>query len=352
VSAVLASAWSLVAWVGLVVAIAQIAPAHRRLDVPSDALGWAWRLLFLSGFAITWTFMIRMAAADVARYPSLAAWARESNLFFDAYRRVTETPPAWWWSQHLMGWALAGVLWFCVEGRRRGVRFWAYAWLAMCVAVSVALPAFAQRRRAEAEVPGAEQGVPALVTVGIGAAALALVAAPSATGPRFVVAMLVLHGGLLVPALLTPRSAGRERSFAAWPVARSVALVCFALHVGATLRLHAEAPRALLDVVLRDPAQASISSDVLLTWVACALFVATTRGRRRAALFVVTAPVVSLGAAFAWAALGPRQPQKEGRPGSGGVSLLREGRAHARTHLALRTPGRSVTHRLRETARA
>ncbi len=277
-SSVLSSSWSLVAWVGLAIALVQLAVAHARLrSVPAGALGWTWRAIALVGFAVTWTFMLRMAIEDIARYPDLGAWARESNLFFDAYRRVTATPAAWWWSQQLMGWAMPGVLWFGVLGRRRGVRFWAYPWLAMCVAVSVALPLFALRLRKEkgakeehtAEHAGdGARGVPALTAAGIGLAALALAATPFVHGAAFVVAMLVLHAGLLAPAVATPRAEDPRRESVETPLAATtwaIALACLALHAVATARLVGASPRALLDVVLRDPAQSSITSDVLLT---------------------------------------------------------------------------------------
>ncbi len=299
-SDVLTSGWSVLAWSGLVVAIVQIAIAHRRLrGEASGALGWTWRAIAAVGFAVTWAFMLRMARDDVARYASLAAWSRDSNLFFDAYRRVTSTPSAWWWSQQLMAWALAGTLWFSVEGRKRGIRFWAYLWLAMCVAVSVALPVFAQRLRAERAVDRSA-GVPVPVSLGILAAILALVATPFVSGPRFLTAMLVLHAGLLLPAIVTARSPDASPGVDPRAAAGVVALACFAIHLVATFRLHATPLGALVAVVARDPAQASISSDVVLTWIACALLVATTRSRRRAIAFLTLAPLVSLGAAFAW----------------------------------------------------
>jgi hypothetical protein len=251
--------------------------------------------------------MIRMALADVALYPSLGAWSRESNLFFDAYRRVTNTPPAWWWSQHLMAWALAGSLWFAVEGRRRALRSWAYLWLAMCVAVSVVVPLFAQRMRAQPSASASED-VPLPTVVGVVLATIALAATPFVAGPPFIAAMLVLHAGLLAPALLPSRGAG---AVALRPLAIAVAAVCFALHVVATARLRDTPLGALVDVVRRDPAQSSITSDVVLTWLACTLLVGTTSGRRRALAFFLLAPWVSLGAAFAWAVLlGPRPPRE------------------------------------------
>jgi hypothetical protein len=300
-SDVLTGGWSVLAWSGLVVAIAQIAIAHRLLQgAPTGPLGWAWRAIAAVGFAVTWAFMLRMARDDVARYASLAAWSRDSNLFFDAYRRVTSNPASWWWSQQLMAWALAGTLWFSVEGRRRGIRFWAYLWLAMCVAVSVALPIFAQRIRATRTIDGSA-GVPISVFLGALLAILALVATPFVSGPRFITAMLVLHASLLLPALSMPRSPDASLGVDPRAAASVVALACFAIHLVATVRLHATSLGALVDVVARDPAQASISSDVVLTWIACGLLVATTRSRRAAITFLILAPVVSLGAAFAWA---------------------------------------------------
>jgi hypothetical protein len=308
-TSVLASSWSLVAWLGLVLAVLELIRAHRRTRPPSDALGWTWRAIAVVGFALTWTFMIRMALEDIARYPSLGAWGRQSNLFFDAYRRVTETPPAWWWSQHLMAWALAGSMWFAVEGRRRALRSWAYLWLAMCVAVSVALPIFAQRMRGDVGERASEESreVPVLTASGVVLATFALVATPFVRGAPFIAAMLVLHAGLLLPAFGTPRGA---RAVAVRPLAVAVAVACFALHVVATVRLLDVPLSALVDVVRADPAQSSISSDVVLTWLACTLLVGTLHGRRRALAFFALAPAVSLGAAFTWAVLLiPRPPR-------------------------------------------
>jgi hypothetical protein len=87
------------------------------------------------------------------------------------------------------------------------------------------------------------------------------------------------------------------------PLAIAVAVACVALHAVATVRLHNTPLSALVDVVRADPAQSSISSDVVLTWLACTLLVCTLHGRRRALAFFALAPVVSLGAAFTWAVL-------------------------------------------------
>lgn len=175
-SSSLASAWSLVVWLGLVVAIVSLVRAHRAHRPPSDRIAWLWRGVALVSFALTWTFMLKMTSDDVARYPSFSAWSRDSNLFFDAYRRVTETAPAWWWSQHLMGWALPGALWMTVEGRRLGVRAWAYLWLATCVAVSVTLPFFAQRLRTEPTSAALDARTPTSLAVGLSLAGGALLA--------------------------------------------------------------------------------------------------------------------------------------------------------------------------------
>ena len=94
-------------------------------------------------------------------------------------------------------------------------------------------------------------------------------------------------------------------------VATALGIVCATVHVVATVRLlvGVEAPiTALLDAVRRDPAQASITTDVLLSWLACALLAASCRGRRSALLFLALAPIVSFGAAFAWVFLRPARP--------------------------------------------
>jgi hypothetical protein len=256
----------------------------------------------LLGIVVTWTFMLRMASADMARYPDASAWARDSNLFFDAYRRVTRTPAAWWWSEHLMGWALTGTLWLSVEGRRRALRFWAYLWVAMCIAVSVALPIFAETLRAE-KVVRRGAGMPPCIAIGVVVAALALAATPFVTDAWFVTVILVLHVALLIPAIATPRLPGGARGASIPAAAHLVAFTCLAIHAVATYRLRATPVAELVRVVARDPAQASITSDAVLTWFACTLYVATARGKGRAVAFAVTAPIASLGAAFAWSVL-------------------------------------------------
>lgn len=307
-SSLLATSWSLIAWLGLVVALVLLARAHWRAHPTKGRLGWVWRGVALLGFALTWTFMIRMTLDDIARYPSVGAWSRDSNLFFDAYRRVTEAPPAWWWSQHLMAWALPGSVWFALEGRRRAIASWTYLWLAMCVAVSVALPVFAQRTRAKCEREhGASGRVPLSSALGVAVATFALAATPFVRGAPFVAAMLLLHAGILLPALSSWKGA---HTVAVRPLAIAVAVVCSSLHVTATLRLHDAPPSSLVHVVLADPAQSSITSDVVLTWLACTLLIATRRSPRRALAFFALAPVVSLGAAFAWAVLLVRDPAR------------------------------------------
>jgi hypothetical protein len=209
-----------------------------------------------------------------------------------------------------MGWALVGALWIAAAGRGRSLRAWPYVWLASCVAVSVTLPLFAQRLRA---APPAREPTeaPLAVVVGLGLATCALVATPWATGAWFVAVMLVLHLAIVVPAVFMPGVPRAPRGLDVGHVATALGIVCATVQVVATVRLlvGVEAPiTALLDAVRRDPAQASITTDVLLSWLACALLAASCRGRRSALLFLALAPIVSFGAAFAWIFLRRARP--------------------------------------------
>lgn len=91
-------------------------------------------MIGLAGLALVvpWGFMILMVVRDIALYPSLQLWLTDSQLFFDAYRQVTEEPEAWWWSSQLMVWVVGGVLLFHREGGRRRFATTPYVWLGRC----------------------------------------------------------------------------------------------------------------------------------------------------------------------------------------------------------------------------
>ncbi|OYT92350.1 MAG: hypothetical protein CFE43_08785 [Burkholderiales bacterium PBB3] len=263
-------------------------PAGRR----------AYRALALTGFLLTWAFMLVLAWQDLARYPSFGAWATQSNLFFDAYRSVTETPIAWWWSQQLMLWAPAAVLFFHAESVRQRFSYWAYAWVGMCVAISVALPLFLMRREAQR---GAEEPATASAWLGLClvVAASATVWVPAAQGRTLQLCLLLMHGGVLLSLLpLAPRVASATLLRLLYLALGLIATLSW-WQVNAALWLHTGTPvMALWTVIWNHPAQSSISLDVMVTVTICLVWVHRQDGRSVTLLFLLGTGLLSLGGAF------------------------------------------------------
>lgn len=300
--------WSLLAWGGLVLALWRVWQDQRALPTAVASRG-TYRLLALAGLLVTWTFMLLLALQDIEKYPSLAAWSTQSNLFFDAYRRVTETPAAWWWSQQLMLWAPAAVLFFHSESVRQRLSYWAYAWVGMCVAISVALPLFLLRREAQAASPKpATASMWVALCLLVAASATALV--PLAQGRVLQMYLVLLHAGVLLSLLpLAPRVSSTLLLRGLYLVFALIAVGCW-WSVNATLWLREAQPALQLwNVVWADPAQSSISLDVVITVIVCAYWVRRQDGGRVALLFLLGTGLLSLGGAFClhqWWRLGKR----------------------------------------------
>ena len=294
--AVWSTLWSLLAWGGLVLALWRVWLDHRALPVMPDRN--LYRALALCGLVVTWTFMLIMAAQDMARYPGLAAWSAQSNLFFDAYRRVTETPAAWWWSSQLMLWAPAAVLFFHAESIRQRLSYWAYVWVGMCVAISVALPLFLLRREAHGG-NGKAPTASAWVALCLSVAAAATVMVPVVQGPELQWCLLALHAGVLLA--LLPVAARLSSTallrllYAAFAIA---ATLCW-WNINAEMWLHQAQPASQLwNVVWSDPAQSSISLDLVLTVAICMFWAKKQGGGKAVLLFFVATTLLSLGSAF------------------------------------------------------
>lgn len=291
-SSVMTIGWSVLAWGGLLYALWLVWNDQRALGaVPGRK---AYRTLAALGFAVTWTFMILMAQQDIARYPDFSAWFAQSNLFFDAYRRVTSSAAAWWWSQQLLLWAPAAVLFFHAESKRRGRAYWQYTWVGLCVAVSVALPMFLIRLEAQPpERPAAAAwwtGACLLV------AAVAAALLPIAGKEHFLGCIVTVHAAVLLsPLPIAPRLNSARLTQGLYAAFAGIA----ALSWWATLLYLWQAKSApLWHVVWADPAQSSISLDVLVTTLICCLWVKRSDGARAALRFALSVACFSLGGAF------------------------------------------------------
>jgi hypothetical protein len=279
-------AWSLLAWGGLLCALQRVWHDQRAVAAGPERLVY-WSLAAL-GFAATWTFMITMARQDIARYASLVEWSAGSNLFFEAYRRVTDTPAAWWWTQQLMLWAPAAILFFHAESVPRRQVYWPYIWVGLCVAVSAALPLFLLRHRGG----GARASARVWTGLCLGVAALATAALPFLQGDRFLWCIVAVHAGVLLS--LLPVAAHRSST----TLLRGLYLLFAAIAAWSWWATNLQRPTGLWAVVWNDPAQSSISLDLVLTLAVCLFWVARRHGARAAAWFALAAGLGSLGAAF------------------------------------------------------
>ena len=312
-------AWSLLAWGGLVYALKLVWTDQRGVARGAErTLFWGLALL---GFALTWSFMILMAREDIARYSSLADWSTRSNLFFDAYRRVSDSPAAWWWSQQLILWAPAAVLFFHAESAPRRRTYWPYIWVGLCIAISAALPLFLLRHQ-EGNRPRARLWTGLCLTI----AALAGALLPEMQGERFFWCILTVHVGVL----LSPLPIGKAR------ISPAPFYLLFAL-IAALSWWHANLwpPAQLWQVIWKDPAQSSISLDVMVTIAVCLVWIARKEGGKAALLFAAAALFGSLGAAFCLYRLGRlsrshRAVLNDGFPGSqwGNLGLWTEAQTY------------------------
>lgn len=278
--------WSLLAWGGLLLALKRVW-ADQRAVAGGPERGAYWGLAAL-GFAVTWTFMVTMAAQDIARYASLSEWSTRSNLFFEAYRRVTDSQSAWWWTQQLMLWAPAAILFFHAESVTRQRLYWPYIWVGLCVAVSAALPLFLLRHPRDEARPEATAWAGLCLCV----AALATALLPFLHADQFLWCILAVHVGVLLSPLPV---APRLRSTA---LLRGLYMLFAAIAALSWWATQLQAPTGLWAVVWNDPAQSSISLDLMVTSSVCILWIARKHGIRAACLFALAAAVGSLGAAF------------------------------------------------------
>lgn len=278
-------AWSLLAWGGLIYALKLVWSDQRAVRDAERTYYWGLAAL---GFAVTWTFMITMAVQDIARYPGFADWSTQSNLFFDAYRRVSDNRAAWWWSQQLMLWAPAALLFFHAESAPRRQTYWPYIWIGLCIAVSAALPLFLLRRKNEEDGPRASAWTGLCLTI----SAVATTLLPMMQGERFFWCILTVHIGVLLSPL---------------PIARSLSstgllrlLYAAFAAIAALSWWHANLwpPAGLWPVIWKDPAQSSITLDLWVTLAVCLFWVKRKDGPKVAMLFAAAALLGSLGAAF------------------------------------------------------
>ncbi len=293
-AAALAVGWSALAWGGLLYALALVWREQRGLGAAPGA--GTYRALAALGFAATWTFMVLMTRQDIARFPDFAAWFAGSNLFFDAYRRVTDSAAAWWWSQQLLLWAPAAVLFFHVESKRRGLGHWAYTWLGLCVAVSVALPLFLTRLAAHPAEPGRPAATPwwtgGCLLAAAGAAALLPLAGPD----TFLGCILAVHMGVLLsPLPVAPRLASERLTRGLYG---ALAVLATASWWATNVYLLQAASAPLWQVLWADPAQSSIGLDVVATTAIACVWVQRADGPRAALRFALLTACCSLGGAF------------------------------------------------------
>ena len=314
--------------------------------------GAALGLCSLSFVAVTWYYIFSWVGAEVASDGIVGA-----DLFFGAYKMVTNTSAGWMWSSQLLTWVVSGLCFMHGEARRAGIRhFWAFVLFGFLGAISGSLALFlshtltvaAQRAAGGAAPPRGAAAVAAARPVAPGALYLlcafislvSVVLLPLTVdtnyGP-FCVALLFLHFALPVPYLLQTKQqqidAEEEEEEEEEKKARDggALRLClfYAVVAGASLAIHAvNVSIAFLEAYNRlgaltatlgalaaggwtNACQISISFDVVFTTGLCAVHVGARHGAAVAAAFLAGAMLLSPGAAFPfyliWAELGAAQ---------------------------------------------
>lgn len=266
----------------------------------------------------TWTEIIRFIYEDIDVHGgSSAYWFAHSQVFVRAYIAVTDTVSGWWWSSQLLMFVAPLMLFFRIHSLQHpGMPVLAYALLGFLGAISLATPLFmlevAMRSRHLTGTDVSQVSVPVMPAYTAGALALAMVCAlllPTAWAIRaeagvlpYKVLLIAVHDALIVAALpfgwrlQSADRTGRSTGVRSYGVLLFVA-AAGAFAAGSHILNTAEVVRELqqsstavdstsvfLTVVsggfpAANACQASISTDVVGTVVAIALYImATTAG--------------------------------------------------------------------------
>ena len=310
--------------------------------------------LALAALYLTWSEILRFIAEDVADPAvgggSLRVWLGKSNVFVRAYWLVANGAGAWWWSSQLLLWVCSAMLFVRAEAARSAaaVPSAAYALLGLLGAISLAVPLFLadtalrraaggaeaqqqqqlqRRSKSPGRVAAGTTGAMPLAcvfacAVGLGCAAvLRAMLVPGQVAPGlwtpFGAALIVLHDVLLVTVLWP--DAARSSPMALRRVYLASAVFGSLAHA-ANWRAHGAAGPTELWLAgpgSASPCVSSISTDVVLTSLTCAFFVAAeegllpgwgaappakgasaSRGVACAAAFVASLPLLGLAGAF------------------------------------------------------
>ena len=276
----------------------------------------------LAALVSTWRLILLFFARHQAAY---ATHPDPPNLFVEAYVRVSDEAPGWWWSSQLLTWVTVACPMAYLEAQRRRLPprlALAYVTTAFLGAVSLALPPLlAHLLLLEPQgVKGgtnARRAVEVTWAVCLASAALSIVALPATVdGPRwaYITALLLLHVVLALPFGLAcslkqsdERALEPRRARAAFLSLAAFCLGAHALSSAAALRQlllrqpGASVPSlawALLAATWRNDCQASISIDAVLSTAAGATYTIARRPRFGAALLALS-PLISPAASLA-----------------------------------------------------
>ena len=88
--------------------------------------------------AVTWYYIVTFMATTVE-----VQGARDADMFFGAYRLVTDRPAGWLWSSQLLTWVIPGLCFMHVEATRARLgHLWAFVLFGFLGAISGAFAVF------------------------------------------------------------------------------------------------------------------------------------------------------------------------------------------------------------------
>ena len=309
-----------------------LTPSTKKTIKLTKLLG----LLAVVAFSVTWNLIFQFFQEEALLLQPLskAEWLASPSTFVKAYEQVT-TATGYVWSSNLLMWVIPGCLFLQTEFKRRAIEpttALAYTATGFMGAISLSFPLFFGHILILDEMkPGKahtrqqqHRNVSYLQILCATVAATAVVVLPHTVHTHttiYVQALLVLHVVLAVPSvwdlivLLTTRNNPLNHHHPA-PLLLSkvsplslrgmyfcLAGASFIVHVTQVVvgltATHGDV-HALVVAGWQNTCQSSISWDVVFTALVCSVYMYACKGytSRECAVFLVGAPLVSLGAAW------------------------------------------------------
>ena len=250
-------------------------------------------LYSLSCLALTWTLILTWFHEQAQAHESFESYNASPSLFVEAYELVRQTPEQWFWTCQLLVFVVPACSFLYSKLSSERVLAAGYMIAGFMGAISFRFLYFfttsALPRKSRAEVSFLE-------FVCLAAALYSVAMMRTSTPDSFQFHLLILHFVLAIPVFL-PSAAlcrlPRRRVYAA------IAFAATGMHLWSALAVvRAHSGHNLFSAILANLCQASITSDVILTFFSSAWLFCSTFGWRGAVLALAT-PLIGMGSAFA-----------------------------------------------------